>query len=78
MIEYFMKHGQPGQAPQSFNSVEFGQLARGITGEEMRRGMKTEECQDDDEYDGDDDDDKDNDYKESNTRSLTRSRLALG
>ena len=41
-------------------------------------GMKTEECQDDDEYDGDDDDDKDNDYKESNTRSLTRSRLALG
>ena len=41
-------------------------------------GMKTEECQDDDEYDGDDDDDKDNDCKESNTRSLTRSRLALG
>ena len=39
-------------------------------------GMKTEECQDD-EYDGDDDDDKDNDCKESNTRSLTRSRLAL-
>ena len=39
-------------------------------------GMKTEECQDDD--DDDDEDDKDNDNKESNTRSLTRSPLALG